>query len=234
MVIRNPIRGRTVDEQPTLRAGIILAPGDYKHAREKAFRMRFHAVHDPKDFVDRVLRATDPGKGHVVLAPTPAETDYAVCAQIVAAFMGSFFTTAEKFCEDVPCGITYKALYRQPEVKKEKKKHITHTVAVAADLGFKFPNLELVLRKIAESAAGCLELSLSEKKLLKSFRTDIRNKGQKAIANSQGKFCVLTNSGPPEEAPERERPLYITPGTFLLRLGGVKGAKCPGHAFDDA
>ena len=110
----------------------------------------FKHVSDPVEFVSKVVKhIMSPHKGHVVLAPTIGDSDYAVCARIAAMFMGAWCTDASSFISDgKTSGCQYEMLVRQSKFR----------LAVSDHLSKRCPSVVLLMRAIAQVPGSTCEL----------------------------------------------------------------------------
>ena len=108
-----------------------------EEARRKARRMHFQLVHDPVDFLARLVKLDRKAalkKGRVVLAATTdTGADFDIAAQIAAAFAGAFYTTPREFAQqESPRGVQY--------AEKLRSSATTYHVAVTAALQAYLPH----------------------------------------------------------------------------------------------
>ena len=86
------------DLDPARRPGICLVRLQDDDARRKAQKCKFKVVSDPAHFVAESAKVPAcAGKGHLVIVPTSAITDYSQRARIAAAIMGAFCVTPRDY-----------------------------------------------------------------------------------------------------------------------------------------
>ena len=120
-------------------------------------RRRFTLVHNPIDFVQQVLavRARAPRRGHLVLVPHGVRTDFAVCARLAAALLGTHMATVEEYlAKGRSCGCQFLPTYNN----KPKPKL---TVSVSLAIAEEFPTVPMLLLKIAQVAGSRIEFARS-------------------------------------------------------------------------
>ena len=184
-------------------------------ARRQAQLLRFQPFHDPVEFLTNLPNQAK-GKGHAVLAPTADNTDYAIAAQIVAAFTGAFFTTPTDFAkQDSPKGIQYSEKLRG----STKSYHVAVTDALKEDL----PTLPHVLRALALAPSGCVVYYKSPKKLCKFYKNHA-----KATPRLVQRACVLCRAGEEADVDKKVKQLYNSPRNWVLRFDASVQALCPG------
>ena len=211
-----PAAGRDAYLLPPPRpAGLMLVRTSDAEARRKAQLLRFRPFHDPVEFLTNLPNQAK-GKGHAVLAPTADNTDYAIAAQIVAAFTGAFFTTPTDFAkQDSPKGIQYSEKLRG----STKSYHVAVTDALKEDL----PTLPHVLRALALAPSGCVVYYKSPKKLWKFYKNHA-----KATPRLVQRACVLCRAGEEAGVDKKVKQLYNSPRNWVLRFDASVQALCPG------
>ena len=120
-------------------AGILLVLRKEEDAIRKARRLGFKLTHDPVEFVSLAgKQPTTSRKAHVVLAPIDGQSDYVVCAHLVAAIMGTWFTNASTF---VSSGRTGGCQYKE----QCRTRHRIFRLAVSTKLSDQSPSLMMCL-----------------------------------------------------------------------------------------
>ena len=199
--------------------GLMLVRLGDQEARRKAQRLHFQLVDDPVDFLGRWAkqdRKAARERGNVVLAATAdAATDFGIAAQIAAAFVGAFFTTPIDFLQALPPGIQY--------TEKLRSSTTTYHVAVTADLQADLPTLPHLLRTLAQSPSGCVQLYLKPEKLCKFFK-----KHAKGTPRLVRRCCVLCRPGEEKDAKKGCEELYYGPQQWIRQFDASVKALCPG------
>ena len=211
-----PAAGRDAYLLPPPRpAGLMLVRTSDAAARSKALLLRFKPLNDPVEFVNNLPKQAK-AKGHAVLAPTADNTDYAIAAQIVAAFTGAFFTTPTDFAkQDSPKGIQYSEKLRG----STKSYHVAVTDALKEDL----PTVPHVLRALSLAPNGCVVYYKSPKKLCKFYKGHA-----KAHPRLVQRACVLCRAGEEAGVDKKVKQLYNSPRNWVLRFDASVQALCPG------
>ena len=94
--------------------GVALTRDEDSSVHATLRRRRFKLVHKPLNFVEQVLatRASAPHRGHLVLVPHGVRTDFAVCARLAAALLGTHMATVEEYlAKGRSCGCQFLPTY---------------------------------------------------------------------------------------------------------------------------
>ena len=155
--------------------------------------------------------AREPGN---VVSVAAVDSDFAIAAQIAAAFVGAFFTTPSDFSrQHSPRGIQC--------TEKLRSSTTTYRVAVTADLEKDLPTLSHLLRSLAGTPGGCVKFYLKPKKLCKFFKKN-------ATPRMALRCCVLCRPGEEKDAEKGCQQLYHSPRNWVLRFDASVKALCPG------
>ena len=200
------------------RSGIMLVRMRDQEARRKARRLSLKLVRDPLEFLGRLGKQNTKAareRGNVVLVAA-ADSDFAIAAQIAAAFVGAFFTTPIDFSrQDSPRGIQY--------TEKLRSSTTTYHVAVTADLQADLPTLPHLLRSLAQSPSGCVKFYLKPEKLCKFFKKHAKGAPRLAL-----RCCVLCRPGEERDVEKGCQQLYQSPSNWVLPFDASVKALCPG------
>ena len=227
-VLQSDLQKRVGREKPpavTLTVGAMLARDS--DARRKGELLRFQVCSDPMDVVAKVSKIpVARKKGHVVIAPFAPNnnTDYALSATIVAAFLGCFGATPKDFLrkDGAPRGISYKRVFNNT-------KQLYH-VAVSAVLARDLPTLPLLLESIAVAPGSCVKYYRSEDELCRAFKKNSKSAStRQAEAKIQQRTCVLSKKSDHDNAKSKFKLLYVTPQSFISRFDGSPCGAFPGE-----
>ena len=223
--------GRKEDDdllKPALRAGCMLVRKEDSQGRtdaawHKGYGMGFVMLSDPLEFVRRAKTqglglARDIVKGHVVVAEHE-QTDFDVCADFAAAFVGAFRTTGSQFLADRPTGVIYTQTLESPKMGF----HLT----LSDELHREYPSLRLLLQKIATTGGSSLRLYNSIQALEKWYTKTV-TETPKHTLKVQKKTFILSSKTNFDDVLAVLRPLYITPQAFLRTIDSSKDVVCPG------
>ena len=142
-------------------------------------RRRFKLVHNPLNFVEQVLaaRARAPRRGHLVLVPHGVRTDFAVCARLAAALLGTHMATAEEYlAKGRSCGCQFLPTYNKQKPKLK--------VGVSPAIAEEFPTVPMLLLKIAQVAGSRIEFARSPRVVEKKFK-------KAAQSNATARTCRI-------------------------------------------
>ena len=152
-------------EMSTTGPGVALTRDEDSSVHATLRRRRFKLVHNPLNFVELVLatRASAPRRGHLVLVPHGVRTDFAVCARLAAALLGTHMATVEEYlAKGRSCGCQF-----LPTYNKQKPKL---TVGVSPAIAEEFPTVPMLLLQIAQAAGSRIEFARSPRVVEKNWK----------------------------------------------------------------
>ena len=153
-------------EMSTTGPGVALTRDEHSSVHATLRRRRFKLVHKPLNFVEQVLatRASAPHRGHLVLVPHGVRTDFAVCARLAAALLGTHMATVEEYlAKGRSCGCQFLPTYNN----KPKPKL---TVGVSPAIAEEFPTVPMLLLKIAQVAGSRIQFARSPRMVEKNSK----------------------------------------------------------------
>ena len=217
---RQDLRAATLAWPPRAPPGLMLVRLADEQARRKAQRLGFRLFHDPVDFLACLVKQDRKAalkKGRVVLAATTdTGTDFDIAAQIVAVFIGAFYTTPREFAQqESPRGVQY--------AEKLRSSATTYHVAVTAALQADRPTLPHLLRALAQAPGGCVKLYLKPKKLTKFI--EAQGKGAPRLLK---RACVLCRPGEEKDVKTSRKQLYNSVKNWVLQFHASVSSACPG------
>ena len=221
-------------QEGALNVGIMLVKDP--DAKRKASLLHFeNRFTDACEFMTKVLKVS-PAKrqGHVVVAPSPANTDWAIGATLAAGLLGCFLTTPEKFVhvDETRRGIKYTETF-----KAKRGFFLAASDGVRKDL----PTLVSVLKQIACAPDSCVTYA-PEQTVCETFRKEIKSAtSHHKKTMIEQRFCVLSHRSERNRLDERTndksqnehnaevKKLYITPQTLIDRFHSEACNSFPGE-----
>ena len=183
-------------------------------------KRRFKLVHNPLNFVEQVLavRARAPHRGHLVIVPHGVRTDFAVCARLAAALLGTHMATAEEYlAKGRSCGCHFLPTYNN----KPKPKLM---VGVSPAIAKEFPTAPMLLQHIAQAAGSRIEFA-------REPRVVERNLKKAANSNATAHTCrIYATQVECNEVRKKYKLAYANGNDFLRLLQTVApdAVACPG------
>ena len=200
--------------------GVVLTRDEDSSVHAILRQRRFKLVHNPLNFVEQVLatRASAPRRGHLVLVPHGVRTDFAVCARLAAALLGTHMATAEEYlAKGRSCGCQFLPTYNN----KQKPKL---TVGVSPAIAEEFPTVPMLLLKIAQAAGSRIEFARSPRVVEKKFK-------KAAQSNATARTCrILATQSECNEVQKKYKLAYANGNDFLRLFQTVApdAVVCPG------